>query len=425
MAKQTVIQVDDVSKTFLVPHEKRNSIKEHFVSLFQQINYSKFHALKNVSFNIKQGEFVGIIGNNGSGKSTLLKLLANIYHPTSGEVHVIGHVSPFLELGVGFNLELSARENVYMNGIVLGLTKKQIEKRFDSIIEFAGLEEFVDTKLKNYSSGMYARLAFSVAIQVDADIIIMDEVLAVGDLNFQEKCFSAFRRLHKEGKTIILVTHSMGYVQEFCDRAILMDKGEIKGIGTPEKIISKYEKLNRGIAEADIEEEQEVEDTPADEELEPINDGPSEEVELEIVPSSKKNEVEITLVEFLNSKGKSQRVFDHGDRIVARIHLKAQQEIIKPVIGVAIHSKDRTHITGPNTKTSNFNIKKLTPNTKHIDYIIKDCPLIDDTYHFTAAIFDLDCKIRFDIMEKASFKIVSEIKNKFGLIKLNEKWKIK
>ena len=421
MKKQTVIHVDNVSKTFLVPHEKRNSIKEHFVSLFQQMNYSKFHALKNVSFDIKEGEFIGIIGNNGSGKSTLLKLLANIYHPTSGKVKVVGHVSPFLELGVGFNLELSARENVYMNGVVLGLTKEQIEARFDSIIEFAGLEEFVDTKLKNYSSGMYARLAFSVAVQVDADIIIMDEVLAVGDLNFQEKCFSVFRRLHKEGKTIILVTHSMGYVEEFCDKVILLDKGEVKGIGTPQKMISQYHKINMGIAEAELKEESEKKVEEVQEAEEPV-----EQFEAKVLKKKKSSKVNIIDVEFLDSKGRNRHVFDHGETITARIHIQATEEIEKPVIGVAIHSENQTHITGPNTKTSHFKIKKVTPKTQYVDYIIKKCPLIDDTYYFTAAIFNWDCTVPFDLIDKEfSFKISSALNNKFGFIKLNENWKIK
>jgi ABC-type polysaccharide/polyol phosphate transport system ATPase subunit len=234
------VRIDNVSKSFLIPHEKRTTLKEHFTGLFKKMSYEKFAALEGVSFEIRKGEFLGIIGENGSGKSTLLKLLTGIYSPDLGEVETFGKVSPFLELGVGFNPDLTGRENVYLNGIVLGLTKKQIDERFDEIVEFSELQKFIDMKVKNYSSGMFMRLAFSVAIQVDADIIVLDEVLAVGDEHFQRKCLKIFDKLKKEGKTIILVSHIMEHIEPLSDRVILLEHGKMIMDGETDKVVHHY-----------------------------------------------------------------------------------------------------------------------------------------------------------------------------------------
>ena len=203
-------------------------------------------AVDDVSVEIAQGEFFGIVGRNGSGKSTLLKCLAGIYNIDEGELHVRGRLSPFIELGVGFNPDLTARDNVTINGIMLGLTRKQVRERFDTIIGFAELEDFLDLRLKNYSSGMVVRLAFSIAIQVDAEILLIDEVLAVGDATFQQKCFDEFHRLKAEGRTILFVTHSMLDVQRFCDRAMLLEKGRVVELGDPATVTRRYNELNFG-----------------------------------------------------------------------------------------------------------------------------------------------------------------------------------
>lgn len=234
------IEVQNVSKKFILYHQRRDSVRENFFHFFRKGSFEVFYALKNISFEIKKGEFFGIIGRNGSGKSTLLKILAGVYCSDAGAIHVSGKISPFLELGVGFNGELSARDNIFLNGTILGLSKKQIEDRFNEIIHFSELERFVDTKLKNYSSGMYARLAFSLAIQVDADILIMDEVLAVGDADFQKKCFAVFEELKKAGKTIILVSHALENIEKFCDRALLLDNGKMSCIGPANEVLQKY-----------------------------------------------------------------------------------------------------------------------------------------------------------------------------------------
>lgn len=246
MSKDNVyVSVKKVYKDFYLPHEKNSSIKATVVNLFRKKDQSHDtqHALKGISFDVKQGEFFGIVGRNGSGKSTLLKLLAEIYQPTKGEVGIAGRLVPFIELGVGFNPELTGRENVYLNGALLGFSKKEIDERYDDIVEFAELEDFMDQKLKNYSSGMQVRLAFSVATRADADILLIDEVLAVGDADFQRKCFNYFKQLKQQKKTIVFVSHDMGAINEYCDRAILIDDGKVKVQGTAKDVSEEYLKL--------------------------------------------------------------------------------------------------------------------------------------------------------------------------------------
>lgn len=243
--KETVINVDHISKDFVLPHEKNSSIKTTIVNIFKNKDkgYEVQHALKDISFEVKKGEFFGILGRNGSGKSTLLKILAEIYNPTKGLINVSGKLVPFIELGVGFNPELSGRENVYLNGALLGFSRKQIEEKYDEIVKFAELENFMDQKLKNYSSGMQVRLAFSMATRAEADVLLVDEVLAVGDAAFQRKCYNYFKSLKKSGKTVIFVTHDMDAVREYCDKAILIDDGVIKVEAEAGLVADEYLKL--------------------------------------------------------------------------------------------------------------------------------------------------------------------------------------
>ena len=228
MNDDIAIKVENVSKTFRIPHEKISSLRGAFVNAFKKKTYEKFKALDDVSFEVKKGEFFGIIGRNGSGKSTLLKILAGIYQSDNGKIQINGLISPFLELGIGFNPELSGRDNIYLNATVLGLSHKQIDQKFADIVGFSELERFIDQKLKNYSSGMQVRLAFSVAIHANREILLMDEVLAVGDMNFQSKCLEEFNRYKEVGKTVVLVTHDIGTIQRYCDRAMLLRAGKLK-----------------------------------------------------------------------------------------------------------------------------------------------------------------------------------------------------
>lgn len=241
MADDVAIKVSGVSKTFILPHEKYTSVKSAFINFYKRKKgYEKQQVLNDISFEIKKGDFFGIVGRNGSGKSTLLKLLAGIYTPDKGEIKVNGKLTPFIELGVGFNPELSGRENVFLNGALLGFNRKEMEDMYDEIVEFAELERFMDQKLKNYSSGMQVRLAFSIAIRANTDILVLDEVLAVGDEAFQRKCNEYFAGLKKNQKTVILVTHDMSAVRKYCNKAILIRDGKVVTNGSPELVADEY-----------------------------------------------------------------------------------------------------------------------------------------------------------------------------------------
>src|SRR6266498_283498 len=241
--KEPIVEVKDLVKVFKLPHDRSSSIKQTVLNWHKR-GYEEFKVLNDISFTINEGEFFGIVGRNGSGKSTLLKILAGIYEPTKGEAEVRGTLTPFIELGVGFNPELTGRENIFLNGAILGLTTKEMEEKYDEIVEFAELERFMDQKLKNYSSGMQVRLAFSIAMQAHNGILLIDEVLAVGDAAFQRKCYNAFNDIKKSGKTVVLVTHDMGAVQEYCDRALMIEGGDIVAIGKPRELALRYQLAN-------------------------------------------------------------------------------------------------------------------------------------------------------------------------------------
>ena len=236
------ITLTSVSKTFLIPHERRDTLKENFLRFFHKKNYEKFNALEAIDLQIMPGDFLGIVGKNGSGKSTLLKIIAGIYMPSNGKVKVQGHIAQFLELGIGFQPELTARENIYVNATLLGMDRKEINKKFKEIIQFAEIENFLDLKIKNYSSGMKARLAFSIAKEADADIYLCDEVLAVGDEQFQQKCLEVFKVWKQQGKTIILVSHNASLIEQFCNQAILLEHGKIIINDKPQKVVDYYHK---------------------------------------------------------------------------------------------------------------------------------------------------------------------------------------
>jgi len=242
------LATEGVHKRFKIPEERSHTLKERALHPLRRTRHEELHALKDISFAVAPGEFFGIVGRNGSGKSTLLKCLAGIYRTDAGQIWCNGRMSTFIELGVGFNPDLAAYENVALNGIMLGLSPREARSRFKRVIEFAELEEFQDLKLKNYSSGMHVRLAFSVAIQVDAEILLIDEVLAVGDAAFQQKCFDVFNRMRDEGRTIVFVTHDMSAVTRFCHRAMLLERGEVVSIGDPRDVADRYLELAFGRA---------------------------------------------------------------------------------------------------------------------------------------------------------------------------------
>lgn len=245
MSEEYALEIHDIHKSFRLPRERASGVKSALINRLRGIKgYKDQKVLRGVDFKVKKGEFLGIVGRNGSGKSTLLKIISEIYQPSSGKVVVNGKLVPFIELGVGFNPELTGRENVYLNGALLGFSNNEIDDMYNDIVDFAELHDFMEQKLKNYSSGMQVRLAFSVAIQAKSDILVLDEVLAVGDEAFQRKCNSYFAQVRKEGRTVVLVTHSMDAVQQFCTSAILIEDGKITRSGNPAKVAQRYRELN-------------------------------------------------------------------------------------------------------------------------------------------------------------------------------------
>lgn len=392
------IAVENLSKNFRIPHEKHSTLKAAALNIFRKKNYSELEALKDLDFDVRQGEFFGIIGRNGCGKSTLLKIIAGIYMPSSGKVRVNGRISPFLELGVGFNPELTARENIYLNGAILGLSHKEIDEKFDEIIHFAELEEFVDMKVQNFSSGMHVRLAFSVAIRAHSEILLIDEVLAVGDANFQEKCIREFTRFKEEKRTILFVTHGMDMVEKFCDRVLLIDKGRKVELGNPRQVSLEYSKLNA------LERERQA----------------NEESEGLVREGDRK--IEVGKVRCLDADGQKQQVFASGEDLTIRIDYRAKEPVEKPVFGVAIFSDTGVYISGPNTKTSGMRIDRVEGEGS-IALRLKNNPLNDGSYYATVVVFDWDLTTPLDYRDRAcSFVVRSDEKDYGGMVKLDAEW---
>jgi ABC-type polysaccharide/polyol phosphate transport system ATPase subunit len=317
-----------VSKAFQLPHQRYHTLKERALHPLRSNTFDVLQAVDNISVEIPRGEFFGIVGRNGSGKSTLLKCLAGIYRIDEGDLTIYGRLSPFIELGVGFNMDLTARDNVLINAIMLGLTRKQARERFDRIISFAALEEFLDLKLKNYSSGMLVRLAFSVAIQVDADILLIDEVLAVGDASFQQKCYDEFERVKKAGRTVVFVTHDMGAVERFCDRAMLLERGKMLEIGAPEQIARSYRQVNFG---------QLVHGAPDD------RDGPQE---------IGTRDAQIMAAWFENVDGERVLAAAHGDPCVACFEVRFHVTLENPIFGITLRNEAGATIFATTTALS-------------------------------------------------------------------------
>lgn len=331
-SKDIAIKVSHISKNFKLPHESQNSLKGRLIN-FSKRGYEMQEALKDVSFEVEKGEFFGIVGRNGSGKSTLLKILAGIYTPTSGEVTVNGKLTPFIELGVGFNPELSGRDNVFLNGALLGFSRKEVAAMYSGIVEFAGLERFMDQKLKNYSSGMQVRLAFSIAIRANTDILVLDEVLAVGDEAFQRKCYDYFNELKEAGKTVILVTHDMSAVKRFCTQAVVIDRGKMLYQGDSDGAIEVYRSLNL--------------------------DG-SRETLSKSNKRRQKHTTSILAVTTIGKNGDEQVIFQPEEKIRIKATVKIPDDMAEPVIQFWFNNPGGTSIAS--IKIRKKDIKKFTKN---------------------------------------------------------------
>jgi len=330
MTDDIAIKVEHVSKDFVLPHEKVTSVKSAFTSLYKRKNKSREtqHALKDISFEVKKGEFFGIVGRNGSGKSTMLKILANIYQPTKGSVTTRGKLVPFIELGVGFNPELTGRENVYLNGAMLGFSRREIDAMYEDIVSFAELERFMDQKLKNYSSGMQVRLAFSMATRSEAEILLVDEVLAVGDADFQRKCFEYFKQLKKNKKTVIFVSHDMDAIREYCDRAVLIEKSELIVEGRSDKVASRYSRMF-------------IDQSSAQKGAQKANRWGDEKVK-------------ITSVTAIPAKLTGKNI-----PLEIKISIEAYQDVEGPLVGFDIKNATGHILTGTNTKLQRITVGAL------------------------------------------------------------------
>ena len=395
---KAAVAVTDLSKRFRIPLDRGSTLKYRVAHPLRSSRYRDLLALSKVTFEVPEGQFLGIIGHNGSGKSTLLKILARIYQPSAGAVAIEGHVSPFLELGVGFHPELTARENVYMNGAVLGLTRRELRGRLDDIIGFAELETFVDQKLKNFSSGMQVRLAFSIAIQVDATILLMDEVLAVGDASFQEKCFEVFARYKREGRTVILVTHDLGAVDRYCDRAILLAQGELIRDGVAGEVTGYYRQTVGHRSDTDIHDQT-------------------------LASRWGTREAEILSVTYLDRQGREQRVFESGQPMTVEIRYRVNQEVNWLVCGLAFHRSDGLNLAGPNTLAGRMSIKPPPiGGTGTVSYRIDALPLLAGAYRLTVNLYPQHGQQPYDYVEQGfPFKVSDDI-GRPGLIDLGGHW---
>lgn len=391
----TAITVQNVSKNFMLPRERVNSVKTKFTNPFKKTIIERQHALKDISFTVKRGEFLGIIGRNGCGKSTLLKIIAGIYQPTEGLISVSGRVSPFLELGVGFNPELSGRDNVYLNGALLGFSKKEIDAMYDEIVDFAELRKFMDQKLINYSSGMQVRLAFSVAIQARANILLIDEVLAVGDTNFQNKCLQKFRQFKKQAKTVVFVSHSMTAIEDFCDRVLVVDGGEIIYSGGATSAISVYDELNAA------------------------------NVNYESINSITSSEVEVQKIEVSGYAG--NHLIPAGSTIKIDIEIISKRELSDLYMAARISELENQLAIIAFDNSNHGTVLNLKKGKNHLDIAVKDHNLNRGKYYFVIGLYDRKDRSKAHLHYDGSqhgkhFQIASKFKT--GLISAEINWKV-
>lgn len=380
------IQVSDLHKVFRIPHEKRNTLFEALTGFFKSSGYETFHALKGINFTVEEGEALGIIGENGSGKSTLLKTIAKIIRPTDGYVQVNGKITPFLELGVGFQQDFTAAENVRTYATIMGIQKREIEIKLDDILSFADLEKFRDTKLKNFSSGMQVRLAFSTAIQTNPEILLMDEVLAVGDMEFQQKCIDVLNQYRNEGVTIVFVSHDLGAVRRFCDRTLLLHKGEQVVLGDTQNVIDSYVYGRNESEDPDTE-----------------NGNPGSLAE----GSAKRwgnRKIEITNVEMYDKFGNRSVRFNSFDPMDIRIFYNARERVPDPVFGIQLYSEKGEQLFGTNTEIKDVIVDHVE-GEGHIDLKVERIPMLTGRFLLTVAVHTHDNRIydwhdklyRFDV----------------------------
>jgi ABC-type polysaccharide/polyol phosphate transport system ATPase subunit len=392
----SAIVVDDVSKQYRLYHERNQTLKAAIMRR-ARVKYEEFWALRDVSLEVPEGKTYALIGENGSGKSTLLKCMAHILRPEKGRIDTHGKISALLELGAGFHPELTGRENIFLNGSILGMSKKQLNQRFDEIVGFAGLEHFIDTPVKNYSSGMYVRLGFSVAINVDPDILLIDEVLAVGDAEFQRKCLEKFDDFRAAGKTIVIVTHALESVRNLCDTAGWLEHGVLRRLGPASDVIDEY------LSESHTER---------------AADG-SHGVRWGT------GEARVEKIEVLDASGEPVKRVYTGDTVVFRFHYKSDTVIYKPVWGMALYTLDGVWVTGPSTREVGLFPDRLEPGAEGwVDLRVDRLLLLPGTYDVSASMFNITGAQVYDMRHRA-FRFDVEFGDpheEYGFVSLGGTW---
>lgn len=427
MKEENAIEVHNITKKFKVYLDKGHTIKEK-VLFKNRRKYEVRQVLKDISFEVKKGEAIGLIGKNGCGKSTTLKLLTKIMYPDSGSIEMRGRVSSLIELGAGFHPDMSGRQNIYTNASVFGLTRKEIEKRIDEIIDFSELKEFIDNPVRTYSSGMYMRLAFSVAINVDADILLIDEILAVGDANFQAKCFNKLREIKAAGTTIVIVSHSLGQVEQICDRSIWIDNGKIRADGVPREVHPAYlnymaqQFIESNVREeADKQEQEPVEEEKIQKEKTDLKEKQSEQEEQKKTRWGNKS-VQFTQIRLLDGEGNERDKFLTGSKMIIEMKYRSNSPVQNPSCGIGIFRDDGLNCYGVNTQIDYISGLDLKEEGT-ICCIIEANLLLPGTYTIDVALHTED-GFAFDYYRYAKkFQIISE-RNEAGVVRLPHVWSL-
>lgn len=399
MKAENAIEVHDIKKSFRVYLDKGRTLKE-LVLFSKRRKYEERQVLQGISFEVKKGEALGLIGHNGCGKSTTLKLLTRIMYPDSGTIEMRGRVSSLIELGAGFHPDMSGRQNIYTNASIFGLTRKEIDARVDNIIEFSELEAFIDNPVRTYSSGMYMRLAFAVAINVDADILLVDEILAVGDANFQAKCFNKLREIKANGTTIVIVSHSLGQIEEICERSIWIHEGKIQKEGNPREVHPAYlEYMGQKRPEAASEKVKSEGERPGD------------------------GRVRIKTVEVISGKEGESNVFRTGEPVTLNISYNVVEKVEEASIGLEVYNGDGVKCYSTDTRTEKMDYIKLERDGE-IHLILENLELLNGKYTMDFSIKSKDSFLIDSYTKAFSFEMYSDVKDT-GISRLAHKWEVK
>jgi lipopolysaccharide transport system ATP-binding protein len=404
---QSIIELTNISVEYRVPQEQIGTFKEYFIRLMEgKVKHRTFNALNKVSLSVNRGEVFGLIGHNGAGKSTLLKLVAKVIRPSSGRVVVKGRVAPLLEVGAGFHPELTGRENIFLNGAMLGFSHEEMLEKFPRIVEFSELGDFIDAPLRTYSSGMSARLGFAVATDSQPDILIVDEILSVGDEAFQHKSYERIQAIKAQGATILLVSHTMNMIESVCQRAAWLHRGQILSLDNAKVVVDRY--LGRVSEEENLQliAQTHLDDLPTQKGYKPV---------------------EIRQVRILNDQEREQQIFATGECMQVQIEYIAHEPIDALEVGIAIHRQDGVHITGPNTTFDGLDIA-LQPGAGGVTYTVPSIPLMEGLYQLSVALVNRDGDRMLDYHDQFyTFRVNNrghEVREKYGLVTLRGEWRL-